>query len=555
MPHHPHDIESKLLDDFAYGVQNDLYQDEFGRRVITAYEAGVRDEVIVGDIHLRAERHRSHVLLGDAIPFRLPRCNHGELNLGADTSGALITFLLIWLNAGLLICGNTGAGKSALIKHLVSQVAQYVPVWLSDMYKQEMRHLRALLRPAVDFAVVTVPSMKVNLLQADGDPRTHLAMVLDILRRVLDLPGRAMSIVKSVCHSLYIHFGVYLGNPKAWPTLFDVYEHVWSAAGLNPAAREAILDRLGALLTSLTPGVAANRVSWRPSDLTRYHLIFEMGSATEHVKSAVLNYLLFSVLYGRIERSIANSPLNLVVAFEDAQKFFDDGAADREMTPITEVAGLIRGCGVSLWCSCQSMSGLSRGLIPNLASRIMGRMGTHQDYQQLGADMGMNAEQIGWAKLNLQAGRFVGQFAEGPWRHPFVARIKGMNVPPVVDDQEVDASIAALRALPTVPADEFQNWQPRHLIELSSLEQNAQENLSEAHEHFLAVVIENPGMKVSAIAKIAGLSGKRAAEIRRDLVQAGYLREHQVATAGRGRNAIVLEPLPAALGVIDRRIP
>ena len=47
------------------------------------------------------------------------------------------------------------------------------------------------------------------------------------------------------------------------------------------------------------------------------------------------------------------------------------------------------------------------------------------------------------------------------------------------------------------------------------------------------------------------MNGKRAAEVRRRLIDGGYLREHEVATGERGRIALVLEPFEAALDVLD----
>lgn len=555
--HRPDGLESRLLEDIAYGIQHDLWQDRLGRELLLGYEAGVRDPYVVGEICRRADSRRSQVALGRSMPFRRPHLGAGEIEIGTDSCGRSIRLLLAWLNAGMLICGNTGASKSNFIKFLVRQITRLSAVWVSDMYKQEMRHLRALLWPKVDLIVLRPSRMKLNLLQADGDPRLHLAMILDVLRRVLDLPGRAMAIVRSVCHQLYLQFGVYVGSPRGWPTLFDVYERIHAAADLNAAAREAILDRLGAFLVALTPQVGAYRVGWRPSDLAGFRIVFEKRGESELVKSAQLNYLLFSVMYHRIEYGVANTPLNLVIAFEDAQRFFDDRVAEREMTPLDEVAGLIRGSGVSLWCSCQSMAGLSKGLIPNLATKIMGRLGSHQDYQQLGADMAMNPEQIAWAKLNLRPGRLVCQLAEGPWRLPFVARVDEVVVPAVVSDRDADASAAALDGLTTIPADEYQDWQPRHLIELTFGEPSgaSRDRLPETHVRFLQIVISHPGEKVSALARLAGVSGKRAAEIRQELREAGYVREHEVATAGRGRNAIILEPLPLAHTAVEQSLP
>jgi hypothetical protein len=60
----------------------------------------------------------------------------------------------------------------------------------------------------------------------------------------------------------------------------------------------------------------------------------------------------------------------------------------------------------------------------------------------------------------------------------------------------------------------------------------------------LAAVREAPGRNSSEYAKLARMSGVAALACRRRLVAAGLIREHQIATGRRGRQAIVLEPVP-----------
>ncbi len=510
--------DSRLFDAIVYGQQHDLWLESYGRALKNVYDVGAidGDDDVVGDITGMVSRHQAAVAMGETAPFRRPQLSTGQIRLGRDTSERWIPIMLAWLNASLLICGNTGASKSNLIKYLVLQAIHFARVWISDLYKQEMRHLRLLLGPQFPLIILRPSQMRFNMLQADGDPRTHLSMVLDILQRVLNLPQRAMSILRQVCHGLYQRYDVYTGAPRGWPVLIDVYECVRVAKGLNAAAREAILDRLGAFLVSLTPQASAWRWAWRPSDLTRHSIVFEFQGAAEYVKTAMLSYLMFSVLYFRIQTRKANAALDLIIAFEDAQRQFADRATEGDLAPAEEVAGLIRGLGVSIWLACQSMQGLLPGLVPNLATKVMGRLGSHSDWQRLGADMGMTPEQLQWAKQNLRPGRFIAQLAEGPWRLPFILDVPRVDIPGSVTDVDAADSVGALADLPTVFAQEYTDWQPESEIDLGTIDQAAETvfTLSEIERRFLTIVIENPGERVGILARRAGVSGKRAAAIR-----------------------------------------
>ena len=547
-------LRDGVFGDVVYGLQNDVFQDPVSMAVLRAYSLGARDDEITGMLQHRVHRARIAEVLGKTAPFRIPRTGRGgSLVLGHDLAGKPVSIEPHALNAGRVDAGSTGSGKTTVLKNHILQVAPRVPgAWFSDLYKSDLRHLRPLLaKRGVDLVILRPPDLRLNLLQADCDPRVHLAMAIDVLQRVLDLPARAVSILKAILHYLYKEYGIYHGKTTHWPVLHDVYERVRAIPGLNAPAREAILDRLGSLLVALTPEVAAWRHGWRPSDLARHHIVFELRGANEHVKSLHLSQLLFSTLYRRAERGRSNARLDLVVAFEDAQRFFRGASSEeREIPPIEELAGLVRGMGVSLWASLQSLDGVPRGLLANLTTKFMYRLGTSSDYTQLGADLGMTRKQIDWARVNLRPGLCIVQLADGPWRLPFVIRVPNSVIPPVVDEEEIQRSAARLKTLRTVPAAEYQNWEPNHVLMVTASDDRipraTPEDLSEAEVRLLQAVIEHPGQPSGAYAKLAAMNARRAVISRERLVSLGYLREHAVATGKRGRNAIILEPTEKA---------
>jgi hypothetical protein len=281
-----------------------------------------------------------------------------------------------------------------------------------------------------------------------------------------------------------------------------------------------------------------------------------MRGATETVKQMLLGSLLFSVFHREVERGVVNCPMpRLVVAFDDSQRLFDAGTqgGSGELAPMDELAGVIRGTGISLWVLAQSAAGLSRRLVPNLGNKIIGRLGSHEDYASLGADMGLSVDQIDWARLHLQPGQFIGQVTHD-WREPFAFEVPLLEFRESVSDAEAAQSVRALDSLPTVFADEFANWQPHYVVEVSdnppAPPAPKKPILDEAAIRFIKVVLQNPGRPSSAYTRLAGLGAQQAIEIRERLVAAGFLREHRVTTGARGRQAIVLEPMPAAYDAV-----
>ena len=552
-----------LWDDIVYGVTHDLFENPVSEAALRAVYYGECDAEIGDLIRRPVRRARTREQLGLDDPFRCPRLGKPELVLGRDARRRSVGIRSSWLKAGCLIAGNTGSGKTNLIKLLLPQVAAITRgLWATDLYKRDLRHLRPILAKAgIDLLVLTPRQIRRNILQPEGDPRTHLAVVLDTLQRSLELPPRALTILRAALHHLYTRFGVFDGTRDAYPTLYDLFEYIRAATDANASARLAILDRLGALLVSLTPEVAAYRYAWRPRDLEGRHIVFEMCGASEQVKSLLLGDLLFSTLYSRVQEGRSNAPMDLVVVFEDAQRLLSAGSGSSgELLPIEELAGLIRGMGVSLWATCQSLAGLPRGLLANLATKVMCRLGTAGDYRELGADIGMTAQQLQWARLNTRPGVMITQLAEGPWRHPFVVRTPELKIPTIVSDAEVEASTKALQDLPLTPAPEFADWAPHQTIRASKRPESAPtaeegETLTSGERRFLQAVHDQPGLPSSAYARLAGMGAQRAIRIRHALVEKGCLREHMVATGGRGRNAIVLEPTGDARRLFNGSAP
>jgi hypothetical protein len=343
---------------------------------------------------------------------------------------------------------------------------------------------------------------------------------------------------------------------------------VRSTTGLNAAAREAILDRLGALLTALTPKCAAYRLAWNSTDLARYSIGFEMRGTTEIVKQVLLESTLHSIMQHEVERGPVNAPMNLFVAFEDGQRFFDSQQQSTgEITPMDELAGVIRGSGKGLGVIVQTMQGLSRRLAPNLATKIMGRMGSHEDYARLGADLAMDPKQLEWGRRKLRPGMFVVQVAEGDWRDPFVISAPLIRTRVVVSDEDAARSIRSLENLTTVPATEFARWEPDHIAQVSSPGRGAGEEGDPAtglamrpkeesspkkatactHEvskellDYLTAVAVEPLQNCSERDRELGISASKGHRIRGALVERGLVRLVPISPGGRGKRFQLLD--------------
>ena len=79
--------------------------------------------------------------------------------------------------------------------------------------------------------------------------------------------------------------------------------------------------------------------------------------------------------------------------------------------------------------------------------------------------------------------------------------------------------------------------------------------LGDGELQFLRAVAAHPGRPSSYYAKLARMSPKRINRLRAQLASRDFIREHKLATASRGRSAIIIELLPSALAALQGGTP
>lgn len=552
----------------ALGRRIDAFWDKWSQRCVGLWRRGVRDPDLAETICSRVRSRLAKIEMGEAVPFRRARLNHGEVRLGRDLAVPRQVAADIWLpkdyfSTHLVTVGTTGSAKSTLAAHLSMELAKArAATWQISCYKADLRgQLPRFRSEGLDLTVVRAGDLKYNPLNRGlNEPRAHLMAVTARLERWLAVPPRADLLLRAVCHELFAEFGIFSGQRDRSPTLFHVYERLRTSKGLNVPARDALLDRLGSFLERYSPRCGAWLKGWNPTDLVR-NIVFELKGAGEDVKGFLLESFLDHVFQQEIERGVVNGPLDLFIFLDDAQRLVNANGST-VMTGLDEKVGLIRGCGKGIGILVQTLHGISPHLLLNLNIRLLGRTVEHEAWMTMGRNLNMTDQQIEWAKLNLRRGCFVGAVAEGDWHEPFVFEAPYVELASNVTDADVIESQRPLDSLPVIPADEFRNWERHPVAELAgaSAESSASSapsatglDLAEAEWRYLEAVVDGSGQTATQYARAAHLNGQRAAEVRARLVAAGLVREEEVATSPRGRTAIVIRPLEAGLAAVARR--
>jgi hypothetical protein len=439
-------LEKKILAVKKFGV----FDDSEGRQLLKCYQHGIQDSFIVGSIERRVDAAlRRRALSGS--PFLPPRLNKGDFVFGVDQWNNRLFTYMQYFNAHTLIVANTGAGKTNLSLYHAMQIAVSANLrglWLIDLRKKEYRSLRPILaRAGIDLKIIRGRKFCINPLQVpDGvEPIEYAAVAADLLVRVLNLPPRASTLLRSTLIKLYRQHGILDGGQK-YPTLFHLFEAVRADRSANPQARLAVLDNLEAMLQAMGPMLAYYR-GWDVHELAQQHLAMEFTGLPEAGKDLILNYLLTAEIMSRIARGISNPNMDLWISFDEGQRLFSQRkeTASYGGNALIDLTGLVRGTGIGLEISVLTTNDLSTSLPSLTSTKIIGRCGSLAEYTAAGRFVGLNSEQIMWCAHHLVPGMFVGQVGEGDWRHPFLFRVpllkKKNSKDGHVSDREADSSL------------------------------------------------------------------------------------------------------------------
>ncbi len=536
---------SPLTENVLYCHRNDLLEDETGAAILQIYHAGVCDKTIAEMFDRRVSKHRFHEAFHGTVPFRTPKLATGDYVIGLDTDGKELCSAIQYLNAHSLTVAGSGAGKTMFARYKVLQVAGHVEgMFLFDLRKREFAILKPLLeRLGIDLTILRARDLRINPLQlplgveiSDWIPR-----VADMLISVLELPPRASKLLQAKLFPLYCRFK---SSDKNFPTLFDLFEAIKADKGANHQARIAILDSMEPVLLSLGPKVLAYRYGWSSHELARRHLVFELGGVSEVDKNLILNTVILSEFSSRISRGISNPKMNLWICLDEAQRICSSSG---QTSAMADLIGLVRGTGIGLDLSLQGTNDVLPQIISNTATKIIGRCGSMADYSAAGHSMGLNAEQIQWAQMNLKPGLFIGQLAEGSWRYPFVFRVPLIKFPTSTKDAQPDTDLG----LTTIYASEFDNWGTTPEIHSDPKTQVSDSLFGCDQEYrFCEAVAAHPMQPSSTYPKLAGIAARSAKRIREKLIARQFIREHSFDTGLRGRSSILLEALEAGKAAV-----
>ena len=538
-----------LWKSIAWAEKRGFLENRSNRALFRALSLGSDDAQIKAILQEGIHDLRVKEILGELDPFREPHLDDGEIFLGTSSLGRPIRIPLQAFSSGSLLIMPTGEGKSNVLRLILPQLNnQNVAVWV---FQQAKRGHLAPYFPPGNKGIITLPfqEMKYDPMHPGDCPLpSHITNFSTGLTQGLGLGERSNAVVYQISDYLFEKYGNWQGRTDAYPNCFDLYEVVKTTSGILPAVKDSILDRMVPMLLGMRPW----RLCWSPTEMSRHSICYDMAAAPESLKHIIPESLINTVFRAEIERGTVNAPLRLLVVFEDAQAYAQK-ALSGKMTPLEIAAGTVREGGLSVCICCQSMEGLSRGLVPNLTGLRLMRPGSNDDAWRLGSDMSLDREKIEHTQRRLEPWTYV--VKTNQWPEAFIAHVPLAPIRRHVTDEEVEQSVKALDHLKTIPADEYKDWRPNYIIRVPSVSKKEDEPekpfstnregsrapVSRDELDYLESVATSLFMGATQRDQNLGISSWKGNKIRKQLLKKCLVSEAAVNPGGRGRKFLLLQ--------------
>ena len=342
----------------------------------------------------------------------------------------------------LLILGQTGGGKTTVIKNLLLQILQ-----LSDspklMILERKQEFTELLNLAPDMHALDAASLAFNPLRPpEGiEQNKWLGVFTECLVNYLDIREASSSFLMD--HALRL-----IEREKKkdkFPTLGDLRTFI---AGINYPAiskegqqKGTVLNRLNDLFMHF-PAMFSSTNQADIGKLIDSHCLILMHDITHSTVQNFLMSLLMAqmFLYSKLTRGLQTSLQNLIVFDEASGLFRRETEKKDHVSFIADLVQTARGYGIGLIAASQYSTDLAHSLLANCGTRMMvGNFGRTEDTDAFLRLRGCSPEHRQYVITHPEVGKAF--ITDQRWPHVVECNMTLPNLPAALTPKELKACI------------------------------------------------------------------------------------------------------------------
>ncbi|WP_226005957.1 helicase HerA domain-containing protein [Natrinema salinisoli] len=323
-----------------------------------------------------------------------------ELNLGHIlNSSSAFTLGENVLTRHMLITGETGAGKTTLIYNLMNELS--TPFWAFDL-KTDYRH-----RLQADPALVVLPwdRLQFNPLHPPPSvsPRRWAQVFHEVFGDAYDLLGPSQHYLLPHLLDLYRDYDVLEDTPDpetAFPTMQDLYEYLrkhGETGRITSNYKDRLTSRLRATLAATNHLFDAQTGEPFPELLKEgLDVVFELdGLAADH-QDFIMEWLLVWLYTYQAAQQDRGDGLEHVLIMDEGKRAFSvykERSDAKGLPTIDTVLAKLREFQIGVVVADQEPSKLTDSLLANTHTKVLFRIGDHDQFRRMAESMDLDRRQ------------------------------------------------------------------------------------------------------------------------------------------------------------------
>ena len=431
----------------------------------------------------------------------------------------------------LAIFGRSGAGKTNLAFHLLTQLVQHKIPFLFLDWKRTARHLLPYLgnkvnvytpgrslAPFIFNPFIPPPGMEHHL---------YINHLVDVLGSAFTLGDGAKSVLQQALASCY--------QAKKWPTVEDVLSHVEQtelkgrAQGWKTSALRALRSLSFAGLTRKEETNQRDLIA----SLMKANTIVELNGLHQNAKAFLIPMLCLWLYYVKLGAR-RREQLDLVIVVEEAHHVLYRQEHRAKETVMNMLLRQCREIGIGMIIVDQHPHLISSAALGNTFTSVCLNLKDPADINRAGGLSLLDEQDKKWLSM-LPVGQGIVKLQDR-WFRPFLVqfpwvRIEKGAVTDTVLKGVLDGSVALseLRGLAGEQAPQDEPLAPGDRL------------LSQDEFIFLHDILQNREDGVDARYKRLGIGANKGNRVKETLVQQGWL-EEEIVPLGRTRKVALMVP-------------
>lgn len=474
--------------------------------------------------------------------------------------GSVVRHPILHTDAGILVTGRSGSGKSFLISGLIDQLLtdpnDQVKVLVFDG-KDEYKNLLARHVRAGRLAVLHYKQYRRNLLEVlEGEePLEAINRIIDLLwSNSIYLRHGTTNLIADLIKDMYDQRSVFLGS-KNYPSLLDLNDRLsrlhFRATSRYSGYQESGISRVKNMLNQLADTLNCIR-GHDIRQILENNIVLRVRGLSDVLYKILVEDLLRCILQVRSSR-LVNGIRNLIV-IDEAHLLLSGSSSIQEKGEdfLLRFARLCRASGCDLLLSDQTPSLMQSAVMANMSTRITMQIVNGPCVRRMAESMSLSQEQAE-ALPKLKPRQAVVHYTGYP-DSAFLIQVPELNFNERISDEELNHSMAPFLANldwmpnPSVIKEEQESSVRSDNIPLPLLPAGDNKSakliaspVTKEETDYLIAVVKNPFVAVTQLDRYCGMSLYKGHQLRDKLASREYIKAHKIKTGKKGNPVTVLE--------------